>query len=132
MMQRLHKGFANMLSGGPVGNREGFTLVEMLMVMMILSIGILPIAIIQQRARRAVTEADYYTTAIIVAQNQLEGLKGMGFGNVVPDSGQVENISWASSVTNVSYGLDRIEVTATWESGNQEESISIADLISIR
>jgi len=132
MMQRVHKRFKTMLRLGHFGNREGFTLVEMLMVMMILTVGVLPIAIIQHQAKREVTESDQFSTAIIVAQDQLEGLKGMGFGNIVADAGAVDNVTWASSVTNVSFGLDRIEVTATWTSNGEAQSLTIADLVSMR
>lgn len=132
MMQRLHSHFRNLLKRGPIGDRDGFTLIEMLMVLMILTIGVLPIAVIQHRARREVTKSDQFTSAIIIAQDQLEGLKGMGFGNVQPDSGSVDNVRWVSSVTNVSFGLDRIEVTATWNTTDQAQSITIADLVSMR
>jgi len=132
MMHRLYKGLQKFLRHGPVANRDGFTLIEMLMVLMILTVGIIPIAVIQHRAKREVTESDKFTSAVIVAQDQLEGLKGMGFGVAQADSGAVDNINWASTVTNVSFGLDRIEVTATWQSNGQEESITMADLVSLR
>jgi prepilin-type N-terminal cleavage/methylation domain-containing protein len=67
--------------------RDGFTLPEVLMVMIILAIGVLPLTMIQSRARAEVRETDRYTQAVTLAQQQLEWAKGQGFGNVVPDSG---------------------------------------------
>ena len=49
-------------------DRKGFSLVEIMMVLLILSVGVLPIAVIQHRARRAVGEAARQTQGIAVAQ----------------------------------------------------------------
>lgn len=113
-------------------NREGFTLVEILMVLFILSVGILPLAVIQHQARREVTEADHYTEAMMVAQDQLERIKGMGFGDAVSDSGVAGNITWVCNVTNQSFGLDRLELTTSWGSGGGGQSMTIADVVSMR
>ena len=88
MMRRMNR---NQESAGtwavcPAG-REGFTLVEIMMVLMILTVGVLPIAVIQHQAREEVSEADRYTQGIEVAQMHLERIKGMGFGNAAADSG---------------------------------------------
>ena len=113
-------------------NNEGFTLVEILMVLFILSVGILPLAVIQHQARREVTEADHYTEAMMVAQEQLERLKGQGFGNAVSDSGMVGRINWVCRVSNESFGLDRLELTASWDSRGETRSMVIADIVSLR
>ncbi len=113
-------------------NREGFTLVEILVVLFILTVGILPLAVIQHHARSEVTESDLFTQGITVAQDQLEQMKGMGFGNAVADTGAVGSVQWISSVTNVDFGLDRVEVTVTWQSGGQASSMTLADMVSMR
>nr|MEE4269423.1 prepilin-type N-terminal cleavage/methylation domain-containing protein [Candidatus Krumholzibacteria bacterium] len=113
-------------------DREGFSLVEILMVLMILTVGIIPLAVIQHQARQDVQESDMYTSSLNVAQSQLERIKGLGFGNAVPDSGQVGNIQWRARVTNVSFGLDRVEVTTTWTGGGANQTITVADLMSMR
>jgi len=112
--------------------RAGFSLIEIMVVLLILAVGVIPIAIVQHQARREVTEADRHTDAIVLAQGQLERLKAMGFGNVVPDSGVVNNITWTSRVTNVSFGLDRIDVIATWGSGGDQQVLAVSDLVSMR
>jgi prepilin-type N-terminal cleavage/methylation domain-containing protein len=116
----------------PGFGREGFTLVEIMMVLMILAVGVLPIAVIQHRARKEVSEADRYTQGIVLAQMELERMKGMGFGNAVPAAGQTGNITWVSTVTNVSFGLDRIDVTATWTDDNGQRTLTVSDLVSMR
>jgi len=118
------------LPGAP--DRAGFSLVEILMVMVILSVGVLPIAIIQHRARQEVTEADHQTEAITVAQAQLERVKSLGFGNIVAENGRDGNITWQTQVANVGFGLDRITVTTTWRNKNAIETLAISDLVSMR
>lgn len=113
-------------------NRDGFSLVEILVVLMIISVGILPIAVVQHRAQREVTKSDHYTEAITVAQSQLERLKGQGFGIAAPDSGLDGRISWSAQIVNVTFGLDRIQVTASWENHDGGQSVTIADLVSMR
>lgn len=114
------------------GGRAGFSLVEIMMVMVILSVGILPLAVIHHQARREVTESDQYTQAMTVAQAEMERIKGLGFGNAAADTGQEGIITWTCAVNNVSFGMDRIEVTATWQSHDGPQVLSVADLVSIR
>ena len=112
--------------------RDGFSLVEMLVVMMILAVGILPVAIVQHQARREVVKSDLYTEAVIVSQSNLERLKGMGFGNAAPDSGVDGRITWTARINNVSFGLDRIDLITTWQSKDGVETLTISDLVSMR
>lgn len=134
MMRKLNQKIRKLLGFGqlPGCNREGFTLIEIMMVMMILAVGVLPIAVIQHRARGQVSEADRHTQAIVVAQMHLERLKGQGFGNIAAENGQFGQITWASTVTNVAFGLDRVAVTATWMNDGQQETLTLADLVSTR
>ncbi|MCP4573415.1 MAG: prepilin-type N-terminal cleavage/methylation domain-containing protein [bacterium] len=113
-------------------DRDGFSLVEILVVLMILAVGILPVAIVQHQARQEVVKSELHGQAVIVCQSQLERIKSRGFGAAAPDSGVAGRIAWNAQVTNVSFGLDRINVTATWQSNKGTETMSIADLVSLR
>lgn len=134
MLSRLNRRTRKILAVGRLSGlgREGFTLVEIFMVLMILTIGVLPIAVIQHRAREQVSEADRVTQAIEVGQMQLERIKGMGFGNGAAANGVVGHITWNAAVTNVSFGMDRVEVTVSWDNDGRQESITMADLVSMR
>ena len=112
--------------------RGGFSLGEILVVMVILGIGIIPLAMVQHRARREVSKADRFTQAITVAQRQLEEMKGAGFGNAAPDSGAVGAIEWATNVQNVAFGLNRLEVTVNWAEEGQDRTLTVAGMISTR
>ncbi len=132
MLNKLNRAWRRFMTQGPSLGREGFTLIEILVVLMILSVGILPIAVIQHRARQEVSEADRYTEGITIASAQLERIKGMGFGAAVPDSGAAGHVNWVANVNNVSFGLDRIVVTASWQNGSVMETLTVTDLVSMR
>jgi prepilin-type N-terminal cleavage/methylation domain-containing protein len=134
MLSRTNRKIRKLLATGrlPGFGREGFTLVEIMMVLMILALGVLPIAVIQHHARHEVSEADRHTQAIEVAQLHLERLKGMGFGNAVSEAGQAGEIAWNAQVTNISFGLDQITVTATWQNDGVQETLTVSDLVSTR
>ena len=132
MLKKMNKAWLGFRNRGPAVGRDGFTLVEILMVLMILSIGVLPIAVIQHRARKEVSEADRYTEGIIIASTQLERIKGMGFAAAAPDSGESGHVAWTAQVDNVSFGLNRIVVTTTWQNDGVVESLSVTDLVSMR
>ena len=137
MMTKLQKRWKRFLRGGRdvrpgVPGRDGFSLVEILMVLLVLTVGILPIAIIQHRSRREVNESDRYTQAVPIAQAQMERIKGLGFGVAAADSGSEGQIEWVCQVTNVGVGLDRIEITASWNSEQGQETLTVADLVSMR
>ncbi len=134
MLRRCHGFLRDFLGKGTirVPGREGFTLVEILMVLVILSIGILPIAMIQNRARSQVSHADVYTRGVTVGQAQLERIKQQGFGNIVNEAGVEGPVAWNSTVTNLSFGLDRIDVAVTWQEGGAPMNITFSDLVSMR
>ncbi len=134
MLQRMYRAFSKARRLGPaVGRgREGFTLVEIMVVMVILSVGVIPIALIQHRAKREVTESDQYTRAVTVGQAQLERIKGMGFGNAVNEAGEDNGVDWNSTITNMGFGLDRIEVTVSWRESGDVVNLTFADLVSMR
>ena len=59
-------------------------------------------------------------------------LVASGFGNAAADTGQVDNVTWVAQVSNVSFGLDRVQVTASWRDGNGVSSLTVTDLVSMR
>ncbi len=131
MMKRLLQIVRRMRRSAPCPGNEGFSLVEILMVLMILTVGIIPLAVVQHHARKEVQESNSYTLSLNVAQSQLERLKGMGFGNAAADSGVVDNVQWRAQVVNVSFGLDRITVTAGIP-GAGASDIAVSGLVSMR
>jgi prepilin-type N-terminal cleavage/methylation domain-containing protein len=119
-------------AGRAVPGREGFTLTEIMVVLLILAIGVMPLALVQSRARTEVMQSDRMTQAAALAQARLEIMKGAGFGNAVADTGQVGQLQYATQVQNVTFGLDRIQVTINWFDGRRNQSLVVSDLLSMR
>lgn len=117
---------------GPRPDRGGFTLIEILIVMAVLSIGIIPLAVVQSNARREVSHADRYTQAIALAQSRIEQAKGAGFGNAAPDSGDFGQLRWVTDVQNVSFGMNQVGVTVTWNDGRSDQTLRMVSLVSMR
>ncbi len=130
MRRRLQRALARGVRGP--ADRRGFTLVEVLVVLVIISIGILPLALVQTRARQEVSEADRYTQAAILAQRQLETVKGLGFAAAAPDSGLEGPLFWRTDVDDVDLGLRRIRVTVIFPHGSQPDTLQMASLLSMR
>jgi prepilin-type N-terminal cleavage/methylation domain-containing protein len=114
------------------GRNTGFSLVELMVVLVILAIGLLPLALIQTRAQQDVFESGQYTEALQVAQLQMESAKSQGFGSAVTDSGAVDSFTWRATVSNVSFGLDQIVVDVQWNEKGRQRTVQIIDRVSFR
>jgi len=111
----------------------GFTLIELMVVLVILTIGLLPLALVQTRAQQDVFESGQFSDAVQVAQLQMESAKALGFGNIPVDSGTVDGVyAWDRQVQNVSLGLDQITVNVNWMDKGDAQTVAITDMISFR
>jgi prepilin-type N-terminal cleavage/methylation domain-containing protein len=116
---------------------RGFSLVELMVVMVILTIGLLPLAFIQTRAQQNVSDSGRFTEALALAQLQMESAKALGSGNVAPDSGAVDTYQWRRDVTVIAPGpvparLERITVAVAWNDRGEQRNVQIINMISGR
>jgi prepilin-type N-terminal cleavage/methylation domain-containing protein len=111
---------------------KGFSLVELMVALVILTIGLLPLAFVQTRAGQDVFDSGRYTEALAIATLQMEEAKSLGFGVAVTDTGQVDNYTWVRDVQNVSFGLDQISVSVTWNERGSARTVRIINRLSIR
>lgn len=111
----------------------GFTLIELMVVLVILTIGLLPLALVQTRAQQDVFESGQFSDAVQVAQLQMESAKSLGFGNIPSDSGMVDAVyNWNRQVTNVSPGLDQISLNVSWSEKGKPRNVLFRNLIARR
>ena len=116
---------------------RGFSLVELMVVMVILTIGLLPLAFIQTRAQQNVSDSGRFTEALALAQLQMETAKSLGSGNVAADSGAVDNYTWRRDVVNLVPGpfparLDRVSVSVFWNEHSRQRNLEIVNMMSAR
>jgi prepilin-type N-terminal cleavage/methylation domain-containing protein len=110
----------------------GFSLVELMVVLVILTIGLLPLALVQTRAQQDVFESGQYSEAVQVAQLQMESAKSLGFGNIAADSGTVDVYAWNRQVQNIQFGLDQLRVTVSWNEKGNQRTLAVMDRIARR
>jgi len=111
---------------------KGVSLVELMVVVVVLAIGIIPIALVQTGSSRDVVKSGQRTTALNIAQNQMERIKNLGFNAAATDSGAVGQYAWAATVTNESAGLNRVAITVNWQEGSRPQTLQLDNLLSTR
>ncbi len=98
-----------------LSNDEGYTLIEILIALAILSVGLLAIATMQISSIRVNDTARRMTRRATMAQDKLEYLMSLGYTNAVltsgahPDDGSAPSgytVSWTVSDLTVSTGGD--------------------------
>ena len=110
----------------------GLTLVELMIVLVIVSIGVLAIAAVQTRASKAVYATGQESRALNVGQTQVELARTAGFGLANSDSGQVQIFRWTSYVDSVAVGLQRVRVTVAWSEMGTPRTLRLNTLLSAR
>jgi prepilin-type N-terminal cleavage/methylation domain-containing protein len=111
---------------------RGFTLVELMVVIVILSVGLLPLAFVQTRAQQDVAHSGRRTEALAVAQAVMETARAQGFGAIANANGATGNYNWTQTVQLVSTGLDQVTVTVTWNDVGQQREVTIIDMVARR
>lgn len=117
----------------PRNRREGgFSLVELMVALVILTIGLLPLAFVQTRAQQDVFDSGRHTEALTIATLQMEEAKSLGFAAAVTDTGQVDSYTWTREVQNVAFGLDQITVNVSWVERGDDRNVRLINRISMR
>ena len=113
----------------------GVTLIELMIVLVLVSIGILALSGIQTHSTTDVYTTGRRTAAISVAQTQMETKRSMGYAAAVSDTGSTGIYNWTSVVDTVGpaiNGLNRITVTVNWTVDGVSDSVQLVNLLSDR
>lgn len=117
---------------GPARESAGFTLIELMIVLVVVSLGILALSGLQTTAERDVYATGRRTSAVALAQSRLELERSLGYGSAAADSGQSSIYSWNTRVDSVGVGLQQVLVAVTWTDQGQAKQVQLVDLISAR
>jgi prepilin-type N-terminal cleavage/methylation domain-containing protein len=114
----------------------GFSLVELMVVMVILTIGLIPLAFVQTRSQQNVADSGRSTEALALAQLRMESVKALGFGNAAPDSGAVDNYQWFANVQPIGAGpvitLEQVTVLVTWNEHGRTRNVQLVNMMAAR
>jgi type IV pilus assembly protein PilV len=120
-----------------LASNEGFTLVEILIALVILSIGLTALAGIQVSAIKGNAFSKRMTTAVSIADQTIEQLKNTPYNNIQSQAtSQVSqsNMNFTRNVTviNDSPALNTktIHVTVAWIEGMKTYTVPVSTIIS--
>jgi type IV pilus assembly protein PilV len=126
-----------MRSKPTVKSKEGFTLIEIMIALVVLSIGLIALAGLQMSAMRGNTLSKRMTTAVSIANARIEQIKNMPYANIQSESStQVteSNMTFTRQVT-VSNDIPvantkTVNVIVTWKNGAKSHTVPISTVIT--
>lgn len=113
-------------------DQRGFTLIELMVVVVFVAVGILTLSLVQTRSFKDVYRTGMHTRALDVARLHLETARSAGFTLAASDSGVTGGFNWNCQVDSVDVGLRRVTSTVLWTDGSVARSVRLVDLLSAR
>jgi Tfp pilus assembly protein PilV len=110
----------------------GVSIVELMVVLVLVAVGILALSGIQTHSTTDVYATGRRTSALSVAQTQMESKRALGYTQAVSDTGSSGIYNWTSVVDSVGPGLSRITVSVKWTADNVPDSLQLFNLVSAR
>jgi type IV pilus assembly protein PilV len=115
-------------------NNSGFTLMEVLVAMLILTVGLLGMAALITGIINSNKLSNRISTATVLAQDKMEDIKRIGYSNAVSEtkasmSSPYDNYEREVTVTpnSPSSGMKTVNVIVYWESS---KSVSLQTILS--
>jgi type IV pilus assembly protein PilV len=120
-----------------ISSEEGFTLLEIMIALVVLSVSLVALAGLQISAIRGNAFSKRMTTAVSIANEKMEQLKNSSYANILSESSiQVNqsnmNFTRQVTVTNNSPlpNTKTVNVTVTWSQGSKSHSVPMTTIIS--
>jgi type IV pilus assembly protein PilV len=116
---------------------EGFTLIEIMIALVVMSIGLTALAAVQISAIRGNAFSKRMTTAVSIADEKIEQLKSSPYANILSESSiQItqSNMNFTRQVTVKDNDLlpntKTIIVTINWSEGSKSHSVPVTTIVS--
>jgi prepilin-type N-terminal cleavage/methylation domain-containing protein len=115
-----------------VAKSDGFTIIEVIVAITILSVALLGLAGSMAGMTRIVYRGDLAATAAIYSQERLERLRALGCGNMVDgtETRGVYQLAW--TITVPSAQNERVQLVTTYPSGRGSRLDSMETSVSCR
>ena len=120
-----------------IKSEEGFTLIETIVALVVLSVGLVALAGLQISTIRGNTLSKRMTTAVSIANARVEQIKNMPYADIQSESStQVieSNMNFTRQVTvandNPLTNTKTVNVTVTWKNGSKSYTVPISTVIS--
>ncbi len=116
----------------PQAREAGFTLIELMIALVVISIGILALSAVQTRSSRDVYRTGRGSEALAMAQAGIESMRAAGFDSVATDTSQSGPFEMIRQVTAVSTDMKQLTVVVNWAEDGDPRSLQIQTLLSDR
>jgi prepilin-type N-terminal cleavage/methylation domain-containing protein len=125
-----------MTSKSPISIEEGFTLIEIMIALVVMSIGLTALAAVQISAIRGNAFSKRMTTAMSIADGKMEQIKNGLYASIISESAtQVtqSNMNFTRQVTITNGPLANtktVNVTVSWSEGSKSHTVPITTIVS--
>ena len=116
---------------------EGFTLIEIMITLVIISIGLMALSGLQVNAIRGNVFSKRLTTAVSIGEEKLEQIKNTSYANIQSESStqiNKSNMNFTRQVTVINNtnpaNTKSVKVTVTWTQGSKSYAVPISTLLS--
>jgi type IV pilus assembly protein PilV len=125
-----------MTSKSLISIEEGFTLIEIMIALVVMSIGLTALAAVQISAIRGNAFSKRMTTAMSIADGKMEQIKNGSYASIISESAtQVtqSNMNFTRQVTITNGPLANtrtVNVTVSWSEGSKSHMVPITTIVS--
>jgi len=118
-------------------NDKGFTLIEVLIAIVILSVGLLGMASLTVAIIQGNKFSNDLTTATTLAQDKMEDIRRLGYSNVTAETKAACASPYSEyerkvevSADDPAAGMKTVTVTAYWQSTVKEHSVELKTILA--
>jgi prepilin-type N-terminal cleavage/methylation domain-containing protein len=116
----------------PTPRESGFTLIELMIVIVLVAGGLLALSGVQTRSSTSVFSSGRQARALAIAQERIEFARGAGYAAAVSDSGASGPYLWTTRVDLQAPELKRVIVSVRWSESAGARSLQLNTLLSAR